>query len=172
MNPMLMMMMMPQLMKQSSQQKNPMTGLLMASLMKKMSSASSDDSDYDYDYDESDSDYDYDNYSYESDYDYDYDNDSVGSDYDYDYETQGDSAPNPLASIIQQMMQQKLGALKTPLVQVTMEPTKAAEMRPTETPMKMSVEISKPNVEIAQRPMEPTDKEIGPSEQVSYRSAP
>jgi len=164
MNPM-MMMMMPQLMEHmhSQSSENPMSGFLMASLMKKMTSSSSSQSDYDYDYD--------------YDYAYDYSNGPAGSAYDYDYQDAAPPSPSPLSSIIQQMLQQKLGAAQTPLVQLTMTPTvnSATDLGVVESSESTdssegNVDAQPANVEIA--PPTHVDKEIRPSEQVSYRNAP
>jgi hypothetical protein len=162
-NPMLLMMMMMRqqesqqvLPKALPQQENPMSGLVMATLMKKMQSSSNsnddegDDSGYDYDYD------------------YEYDND----DYDYDYEEDDEEdspQPNPMSSIIQQMVQQKLIAMHQS--QQTTDNDEIYAPSPLENPSE-TPKAYKPRVEIAQRPVQPTHKEILPNERVSYRSAP
>jgi len=169
MNPMMMMMMMPQLMGHQSSE-NPMNGLVMASLMKKMQSSSSSESDYDYDYD-----YDYtygsDGSSGSSEYDY---------EYDYDYE-ESDPTPNPLSDMIRQMLQSKMSGASpslSPFVQLTLIPSEAGQLgsaeadstEATDSTEAEPVEIAPTQKEIA--PPTRTDKEVRPNEQVSYRNAP
>jgi len=181
---MLMMMMMPHLTQQEGDSsQNPMSGLLLASMMKKMTSASSESSSdysYDYGYDYSyDYEYDY-SYDYSYDYEYDYSYDYDYGSGDYGYQAGGSASSSSLSSIMQQMLQQKLAAAHTPSVQVTMEPTVSAhpaiadsnDSNPDVPLPKPTSQVSKPsNVEIA--PVRPhADKEIRPSEQVSYRNAP
>jgi hypothetical protein len=135
----------------SQREENPMNGFLMANLMKQMASSNSNDDSND---DSGD------------DYDYDYDND----DYDYDYEDdQEEEPPNPMEAMIKQMVQQKLIAMHQQ-PQTTMDDDLAPS--PVEIPVEESpVQVSKPRVEIAQRPAQPAHKEPS-SERVSYRSAP
>jgi len=71
-----------------------MSSLMMAALMKRMSSSSSSSSDYDYDYGYGDYSYDQGMGSYEYDYDYAYSDE--------------DASPSPLSSLLQQMLQSKL----------------------------------------------------------------
>jgi len=144
----MMMMLLPRLMSQGSQ--NPMSGILMATLMKNMASDS-----YDYDYD----------------YGYDYDDEAL-DDYDYDYDYEDEPASSPLASMIQKMLQQKLAARQA-TVQVSLDPTMIEPVRivddapspsePLETTTTDPVEIQPSRAR--------SDKEIR-TEQVSYRSAP
>jgi len=156
MNPM-MMMILPRLLSQGSSTQNPMSGFLMASLMKKMSSSSSESYEYDYDYD-----YDY-GYGYEGSEDY---------DYDYAYE-EDEPSSSPLSSIIQQMLQQKLLAARKPVVQVSLnsKSVEPAEIMDAPSPLQAEVEPVIVNVEIAPS-SRTSEKEIRPSEQVSYRNAP
>lgn len=139
MNPM--MMLLPHLMRQGSSQ-NPMSGILMATMMKNMASNS-----YDYDYD----------------YSYDYNDED---DYDYDYDYEDESEPSPLASMIRKMLQQKL-ASRQATVQVSLDPTMIEPVTIVDSPLEVS---SEDPVEI-QPSRARSDKEIR-IEQVSYRSAP
>jgi len=161
MNPM-MMMMLPHIMGQGSTSQNPMSGLLMATLMKKMSSSSSDQYDYD--------DYDYD-------YEYDYASNEGSDDYDYEYQYADDSSPSPLSSIIQQMLQQRLAATHEP-VQMSTSPSAEVEEIDASSSLEFPEQDSTPEapaqrttVEIAQPPRR-SEKEIRSGEQVSYRNAP
>jgi len=172
MNPM-MMMMLPQLMKGSSeQQQDPMHGLMMITLMQKMqSSSSSDDYDYDYVYG----------------YDYSYSAPSTGAsassdDYDYDYVyDDSSSSPSPLSGIIQQMLQAKMmAANQAQPVKVTVTPVDSSEsdesnqLPPPVVVSANPVVVAQPvNVEIASPQGQPRQpKESRPTDQVSYRSAP
>jgi hypothetical protein len=163
----MMMMILPHIMKQDSTSQNPMSGLLMATLMKKMSSSSDEYNDYDYDYG------------------YDYDNDDAGSsdeynDYDYEYEYEDDSSPSPLSSIIQQMLQQRLTEAREPVVEVSTSPMTEGEEIDASSSLELPEQDPTPEaptqrttVEIAQ-PSRATrsEKGIRSSEQVSYRNAP
>jgi len=160
-----------------------MSGLLMASLMQKMTGSQSD-----YQYDDYDYDYTYgSDYGYGSAYGYDYgynNNDnsyntdngaSSGYGYDYSYDYAANSAPSPMSSIIQQMIQQKLAAAHPPQVQVTMDPRTmigSAESTDTSSSEAVAQDSTSP-VEIAPSPKQShTDKGMHPSDQVSYRNAP
>jgi len=154
----------------------------MAALMKKMASSSSEN-EYDYDYGyESDYAYDY-GYEYALDnYDYDYSLTLASDDYDYEYVD--DSAPSPMAAIIQGMMQQKLLAARKPAVEISVKPKTVQPLATKDASVKKDVSTfgehdstSKPakkeDVEISQPPRRAnTDKETRPSDQVSYRTAP
>lgn len=157
-----MMLMLPHLMKGSSSEENPMSGLMMITLMKKISSSSSSD-DYDYDYSYTDSTDDYD-------YDYDYTDLGATDDYDYDYIYDDDSSssqPSPLAGIIQQMLRAKMMAAsqaagQTP-IKVTLTPMEAGPV---------AISAKPTNIEIALPASRASQDKARPSDQISYRSAP
>lgn len=119
----MMMMMMPHLQQSGENTQSPMSGLMMATLMRQMSSSNSDSYDYDYDYD-------YDSYGYDDESD------------DYDYED--DESSSPLSMMIRQMLQQKLAG-KQPAVQVSLIPDALEEPAP-EDEMPEQVEIAPGNI--------------------------
>lgn len=134
-----------------------MSSLMMAALMKKMSSSSSSSSDYDYDYG-------YGDYSYDQ---------GMGGSYEYDYDytySDEDAAPSPLSSLLQQMLQAKL--TKTEPLQLTQmdlaEPAVTFPAPEAEKPQ--TAAGSDENVEIA--PQTAPTKTPGRIEEISYRSAP
>jgi hypothetical protein len=157
----MMMMMLPRIMSQGSSSQNPMSGLLMAALMKKMSSSSDSDEYDDYDYD----------------YGYDYDNDAGSDEYDYEDESEADSSPSPLSSIIQQMLQQRLMAAREPAVEVSLNPQMAESDEVDASSLEFPEQDPRipSNVEIAYPPRvtrEAVKEMLANNEQVSYRNAP
>lgn len=138
-------------MSQGSSSQSPMSGILMATMMKNMASSSSYE-DYDYDYS------------------YDYDEALDDYDYDYDYE---EEAPSPMMSMIQKMLQQKLAARQATVQVSVAVPAQIADAPSTVDFEDPTIATQTANVEIAQSPRPRSDKkETQVADQVSYRSAP
>jgi len=126
----------------------------MARMMQNMASSSDNYEDYDYDYG------------------YDYDDQLDDYDYDYDYEGGVDeSAPSPMMSMIQKMLQQKLAARQA-TVQVSLTPIPEPENVAAPSAVDFQDSGASPSIEIAQPVRPRSDKEMRTPEEVSYRSAP